>query len=60
MATWLTVRQVAEYLQISEAKVYSMARAKQLPTARVGNQWRFDQSEVDAWLKKQPAKGGQS
>ncbi len=53
MATWMTVKQVAEYLQISEAKVYTLARAHQLPAVRVGSQWRFDQSEIDAWLKGQ-------
>ncbi len=57
MATWMTVKQVAEYLQISEAKVYTLARAKDLPSVRVGNQWRFDQSEIDAWLKGQQVRG---
>lgn len=51
------MKQVAEYLQISEAKVYTLARAKDLPSVRVGNQWRFDQSEIDAWLKGQQVRG---
>lgn len=52
MAEWLTVRQLAQYLQVSESKVYAMARGNQLPSSRVGSQWRFDKAEVDRWLKE--------
>jgi excisionase family DNA binding protein len=54
MATWLTVRQLANYLQLSEAKIYAMARSNELPAAKIGNQWRFDQAEIDKWLRSQP------
>jgi excisionase family DNA binding protein len=57
MATWLTVAQVAEYLQLSRAKVYELARAGTIPAARVGNQWRFDQEKVDEWLRAQGTSG---
>jgi excisionase family DNA binding protein len=50
MVKWMTVRQVAKYLQVSEATIYNMARAKDIPATKLGSQWRFDQSEVDAWL----------
>lgn len=53
MAQWMTVRQVAKHLQVSEAKVYALARAGELPATRLGSQWRFDQEELDAWLKEQ-------
>ena len=52
MATWLTVKQLADYLQLSEAKIYAMARANELPSSKIGIQWRFDQAEVDEWLRR--------
>jgi excisionase family DNA binding protein len=51
VATWLTVDQLAEYLQVSKARVYAMARAGELPATRVGNLWRFDRDEIDRYLK---------
>lgn len=53
MATWLTVKQLAGYLQISPAKVYELARKGELPRVRVGNQWRFDQEAIDRSLRDQ-------
>lgn len=62
---WVTVRQLAAHLQISEATVYAMARSGDLPGTKVGNQWRFDPVEVDEALRKQsgqsaPGGGGRS
>lgn len=53
MPPWLTVRQTAEYLQLSEAKVYSLVRAKKLPAAKIGSQWRVDREAVDRSLRSQ-------
>ena len=60
MATWLTVPQVARYLQLSEAKVYELARSGDLPASKVGSQWRFAQEEIDSWMMRgtaRPRKG---
>jgi excisionase family DNA binding protein len=57
VTTWLTVKQLAVYLQISTAKVYELARAGEIPRVRVGNQWRFDQEEVDRRLRDQMREG---
>lgn len=51
MANWLTVKQIALHLQISQAQVYAMARDGRLPASKVGSQWRFDQYEIDDMLK---------
>ena len=58
VANWLTVKQLADYLEISTAKVYALARDGGLPRVRIGNQWRFDQDEVDGWLRAQMRKAG--
>jgi excisionase family DNA binding protein len=46
----LTIRQLAEYLMVSEKTVYRMIERNQLPAARVGAQWRFRRQDIDAWL----------
>ena len=56
MAEWRTVKQIADYLQLSEAKVYSLARTGEIPASKVGTQWRFDVAAVDRWLYE--AQGG--
>ena len=49
----LTVKQVAEYLQVNERTVYRMASAKKIPAFKVGASWRFKQSEIENWIKEQ-------
>jgi len=49
----LTVKQVAEYLQVNERTVYRMASANKLPAFKVGGSWRFKQSELELWIKDQ-------
>lgn len=46
----LTIRQLAEYLMVSEKTVYRMLDRNQLPAVRVGAQWRFRRQDIDAWL----------
>lgn len=53
MGEWMTVKQLAAYLQLSEAKVYELARTRQVPASKLGSQWRFDRAEVDRWLHDQ-------
>lgn len=49
-ATIMTVHEVAEYLRISEAKVYRLARGHQIPVVRLGKAWRFHKDLLDDWL----------
>ena len=53
MTQWLTVKQVAGYLQMSMDTVYDMAQKGELPGCKIRQQWRFDRDEVDAWLRTQ-------
>jgi PTS system nitrogen regulatory IIA component len=46
----LTIRQLAEYLMVSEKTVYRMLDRNQLPAIRVGAQWRFRKQDIDGWL----------
>jgi len=51
----LTVRQVAELLQVPVSWVYGRLRKRsleKLPGYRLGKYWRFDRNEVLAWVAR--------
>jgi excisionase family DNA binding protein len=37
----MTVKQVAEYLQMDEHTIYKLARSGQIPSLKIAGQWRF-------------------
>src|SRR6266540_4367743 len=43
----LTVHDVADYLRMSEAKVYRLVKGKQIPVVRIGKTWRFRKDLLD-------------
>ncbi|MCK4420963.1 helix-turn-helix domain-containing protein [candidate division WOR-3 bacterium] len=49
---WLTLDQIAEYLQMSTSSIYKMAQAGKIPAYKVGRQWRFKRKEIDRWVQK--------
>ena len=57
MAELLTTNQVQELLSVDRTTIYRMAQGGQLPAIRVGKQWRFDQAEIDRWLRQQTGAG---
>ncbi len=46
----LTVRQVAEYLQLSKSKIYYMIQRQTIPSIRLGKNVRIRQSDLVKWL----------
>lgn len=46
----LNVHEVAEYLRMSEAKVYRLANTGGLPVVRIGRTWRFRKDLLNDWL----------
>jgi len=53
MEKWLTLEQIAEYLQMSTSSIYKMAQTGKIPAYKVGRQWRFKKEEIDKWVEKQ-------
>ncbi len=49
----LTVRQVAEYLQLSKSKIYYMIQRGTIPSLRQGKNVRIRQSDLLKWLNGQ-------
>jgi excisionase family DNA binding protein len=52
MDKWLTLEQIAEYLQMSTSSIYKMAQAGKIPAYKIGRQWRFKKEEIDTWVEK--------
>jgi len=50
--TIMNVREVAEYLRISEAKVYRLANQGGIPVMRIGKAWRFRKDLLDQWIRQ--------
>jgi len=53
----LTIKQVADYLKVTERTIYRLAGAKRIPAFKVGGTWRFSRADIEAWIKHQTAEG---
>lgn len=49
----LTIKQVADYLKVTERTIYGLAAAKKIPAFKVGGTWRFSRADIDDWIKQQ-------
>ena len=47
----MTVKQLAEYLQINELTVYKKVKLGEIPTVKVGRILRFKRDVIDKWLE---------
>jgi PTS system nitrogen regulatory IIA component len=52
----LTIRQLSEYLMVSEKTIYRMLDRGLLPALRIGAQWRFRKRDIDGWLDERVEK----
>lgn len=50
----MTIRQVADFLQFSDSKVYRLVKRGQLPgSKKIGGQWRIWRPALMAYLEEQ-------
>ena len=54
-STAMTVREVADYLNVDEKTVYRLAKRAELPGFKVAGTWRFKREDIDAWIEKRKA-----
>ena len=47
----LTLPEVADLLKVAEKTVYGLAQKGDLPAFKVGGQWRFRRTAIDAWIE---------
>jgi len=55
LEAFLTTDEVLGYLNTTPRTIYRLIRAGELPAIRIGRQWRFRRSDLDAWLERQRA-----
>ena len=48
---WISVAEVARHLGVARDTVYRWIDSRGMPAHRVGRFWKFQLSEVDAWVK---------
>lgn len=48
--SFMTVHQVAEYLQLNEKKIYALVGEQRLPATKVTGKWMFPRELIDQWL----------
>jgi len=49
----LTVKDVADYLQVHTSTIYRLLRRRGIPAFKVGTDWRFNIESIDEWRKLQ-------
>jgi excisionase family DNA binding protein len=52
MPELMTVREVAEYLRVTQKTVYRLLQRSSIPALKVSHSWRFDKAVIDEWLRK--------
>ncbi|QSX36178.1 methylation-associated defense system helix-turn-helix domain-containing protein MAD1 [Shewanella sedimentimangrovi] len=52
----LTLKEVAEYLKLTEKTAYRLVSEGKLPGFKVGGSWRFRYADLDAWIDVQKSK----
>jgi excisionase family DNA binding protein len=52
----LTLKEVAQYLKLTEKTAYRLAAEKKLPGFKVGGSWRFKMSDLETWIEEQKGK----
>ncbi len=53
----LTLSEAAAYLRLSDADVLRLVREQGLPGRQVGDEWRFLQAALQAWLSQAAGSG---
>ena len=48
----MTMKQLSDYLQISQRSVHRMIKRGDIPAVKVINRWRFERSKINEWLGK--------
>jgi excisionase family DNA binding protein len=49
----MTLKEVSDYLRLSEKTVSRMAQEGRLPAQKLARQWRFQRSTIDSWMTNQ-------
>jgi excisionase family DNA binding protein len=53
----LTLREVADYLKVTERTLYRLVQERKPPAFKVGNSWRFRREDLERWISEQSRRG---
>jgi excisionase family DNA binding protein len=53
MTACLTTDEVLAYLNVTPRTIYRLIRTGELPAIRIGRQWRFRRSDLEAFVDRQ-------
>lgn len=49
---WLSADDVAAHLGVTKDTIYAWIADKGMPASKLGRLWKFQVSEVDAWVRR--------
>jgi excisionase family DNA binding protein len=49
----MTAQEIAKYLNVKVQTVYRLARRREIPSYRVGGQWRFELENIKDWIEQE-------
>jgi len=52
----MTIREVADFLRLTEKTAYRLASEGKIPGFKVGGSWRFQRAEIENWIAEQSKK----
>jgi len=52
----LTLKEVAQYLKLTEKTAYRLAAEGKLPGFKVGGSWRFKKEDILEWIEQQKSR----
>lgn len=56
----LNIKQVKEKLRLSERTVFRLIKTGELKGFKAGREWRFEESDIDAYIKEQREKAARN
>jgi excisionase family DNA binding protein len=54
MTDIMTAQELSAYLKITTTTIYKLAQQGEIPSFKVGSEWRFKRELIDRWLEKGP------
>lgn len=52
---WVSADEIAAHLGVTKDSIYSWIAKRGMPAHRVGRLWKFQVTEVDAWVRRSGA-----
>lgn len=50
----MTVKDLADYLNVHPSTIYRLLRQGKLPAFKIGSDWRFRRLDIERWIRDQP------